>query len=89
MKCTEVDESLSTTSTTVLFQRKLTYFKIDKTSSQGQGSGCLAYLDNILIYSRTKKVHLQMLDKAFKHLLKAGLKLKLIKCSFFKEKVTI
>ena len=28
MKSTEVDESLSTTSTTVLFQRKPTYFKI-------------------------------------------------------------
>ena len=27
MKSTEVDESLSTTSTTVLFQRKSTYFK--------------------------------------------------------------
>ena len=28
MKSTEVDESLSTTSTTVLFQRKSTYFKL-------------------------------------------------------------
>ena len=31
MKSTEVDESLSTTTTTVLFQRKPTYFKISST----------------------------------------------------------
>ena len=47
----------------------------------------MAYLDDILIYSRTEKEHLEMLDKAFKHLLKAGLKIKLSKCSFFKEQM--
>ena len=31
--------------------------------------------------------HLQLLDKAFKYLLKAGLKIKLNKCSFFKEQI--
>ena len=49
----------------------------------------MAYLDDILIYSKTEKKHLQKLDKAFKCLLKAGLKIKLSKCSFFKEKIII
>ena len=62
-------------------------FRLDKTPNQGQGSGYLAYLDNILIYSRNEKEHVQMFDKAFKHLLKAGLKIKLCKCSFFKEQI--
>ena len=46
-------------------------FGLDKTSTQGQGYGYLAYLDNILIYSRSEQEHLQMLDKAFKCLLKS------------------
>ena len=47
----------------------------------------MAYLDDSLIYSRTEKEHLEMLDKAFKHLLKAGLKIRLSKCLFFKEQI--
>ena len=62
-------------------------FTLNKTSTHGQGSAYLAYLDDILIYSRTEKEHLQMLDKAFKCLLKAGLKIKLSECSFFKEQI--
>ena len=58
-------------------------FRLDKTANQGQGLDYLAYLDNILIYSKTEKEHLQMLDKAIKHLLKARLKIKLSECSFF------
>ena len=53
----------------------------------GQGSGYLAYLHGILIYIRTENEHLQMVDKAFKCLLKAGLKIKLSKCSFFKDQI--
>ena len=62
-------------------------FGLDKTSNQGQGSGYLAYLDDILIYSRTKKECLKMLDKAFKCLLMARFKIKLSKCSFSKEQI--
>ena len=47
----------------------------------------MTYLYGIMIYSRTEKEHLEMLDKTFKCLLKAGLKIKLSKCSFFKEQI--
>ena len=67
----------------------MTFLGLKKTSTQDQGSGYLAYIDDILIYSRTEKEYLQMLDKPFKCLLKAGLKIKLRKCSFLKKKFTI
>ena len=41
-------------------------FRLNKTSNKGQGSGYLAYLDDILIYSKMKKEHLEMLNNAFK-----------------------
>ena len=50
-------------------------FGLDKMSSQGQGLGYLAYLDDVLIYSKTEKENLQMIEKAFKCSLKAGLKI--------------
>ena len=60
---------------------------LNKISSQGQGAGYMAYLDDILIYSRTEKEHLEMLGKAFKCLLKAKLKIKLSKCLFCREQI--
>ena len=47
-------------------------------SNQGQVSGYFTYLDDILIYGKTEKEHLQMLDKAFKCSLKTRLKIKLM-----------
>ena len=41
-------------------------FGLDKTSNQSQGSGYLAYLDDILNYSKTEKEHLEMWSNAFK-----------------------
>ena len=60
-------------------------FGLNKVSTQVQGSRYLVYLDDILIYSRTENEHLEILDKACKCLLKAGLKIKFSKCLFFKE----
>ena len=40
-------------------------FGLNKTSMKSQGSGYLAYLDDKLIYSKTKKEHLEMLNNAF------------------------
>ena len=47
----------------------------------------MGYLDDILIFSKTKEEHLQHLEEIFECLRKAGLKLKLQKCSFFKKHI--
>ena len=62
-------------------------FGLDETSIKCQGSGCVAYLDDILIYSKTQKEHLDMINNVFESLHKAGLKIKLSKCSFLKEQI--
>ena len=52
--------------------------------------GCnfaMGYLDNIIIYSRSEKEHLEHLEEIFTRLKKAGLKLKLEKCCFFKKHI--
>ena len=47
----------------------------------------MGYLDDIIIFSKTEEEHLQHLEEIFNHLRKAGLKLKLQKCSFFKKHI--
>ena len=49
-------------------------FGLNKTSNQIQGSGYLAYLDGILMYSKTEKEHLEMLNYALECLSKLDLK---------------
>ena len=49
----------------------------------------MGYLDDIIIYSRSEKEHLEHLEEIFTRLKTAGLKLKLEKCCFFKKKHTI
>ena len=44
----------------------------------------IAYLDDIIIFSKTKEEHLQHLEIIFQRLCEAGLKLKQSKCSFMK-----
>lgn len=44
-----------------------------------------AYLDDVLIYSKTPQEHLQHVQIVFRKLREHGLKLKLKKCSFFKK----
>ena len=53
-------------------------------------TGCdfaMGYLDDIIIYSKNEEEHLQHLEEIFERLRKAGLKLKLQKCSFFKKHI--
>ena len=47
----------------------------------------MAYIDDILIYSRTFEEHVQRISEVFKRLEKANLKLKLKKCEFLKTRV--
>ena len=52
--------------------------------------GCnfaMGYLDDIIIYSRSDKEHLEHLEEIFIILKTAGLKLKLEKCYFFKKHI--
>ena len=52
--------------------------------------GCnfaMGYLDDIIIYSRSEKEHLENLEEIFSRIKAAGLKLKLEKCCFFKKHI--
>ena len=49
--------------------------------------GLFCYLDDILVFSRTKKDHMKTLEELFKRLAAAGLTLALDKCVFGQEKI--
>ena len=49
---------------------------------------CIIYLDDIIIYSKTPKEHLERLEAVFRKISKAGLKLKPSKCEFFRSEIT-
>ena len=49
---------------------------------------CLVYLDDIVVFARSAEEHLQRLKVVFQRLLKAGLKIKPGKCSFFRRSVS-
>jgi hypothetical protein len=46
---------------------------------------CIAYLNDILIYNRTRKKHLSYIRKMLEFLRQAGLYVKIKKCEFFKN----
>ena len=62
-------------------------FGLDMMPYKSPGSGYLAYVDDILIYSKMEKEHLDMINNTFECLQKASPKIKLSKCSFFKEQI--
>ena len=45
----------------------------------------MAYLDDIIIFSRNEREHLKHIQIIFQKLIDAGLKLKESKCDFFKK----
>ena len=62
-------------------------FGLDKTPIRTQAWNTLAYLDDILIHSKMDKEHVDMINYTFECLQKAGLKIKLSKCLFFKKQI--
>ena len=64
------------------------YFQllIDKVL-MGCSNFVMGYLDDIIIFSKTKEEHLQHLEEIFVRLRKFGLKMKCEKCSFFKKHI--
>ena len=49
---------------------------------------CIIYLDDIIVFSKTPKEHIERLRGVFNKLVQAGLKLKPKKCEFFKSKIS-
>jgi Reverse transcriptase (RNA-dependent DNA polymerase) len=48
---------------------------------------CLVYLDDIIVFSKTPAEHMAHLDAVLHRIYRAGLKLNLKKCLFFKDTV--
>ena len=49
--------------------------------------GCLLYLDDIVVFSKSFEEHLTCLEAVFQRLHQAGLKLTISKCHFFKQSI--
>ena len=47
----------------------------------------MAYLDDIIIFSKNESDHIKYIEKNFQKLKAAGLKLKESKCDFFKSEI--
>ena len=52
-----------------------------------KGDFVMAYLDDIIIYSKIEQEHLKHIEQVLSGLKTAGLKLRLSKCEFFKKKL--
>ena len=50
---------------------------------------CIIYVDDIIVFSKTPKEHIQRLRAMFEKLSAAGLCLKPSKCQFFKSHITL
>jgi len=48
-------------------------------------TGVRVYLDNIIVFSRTRQDHSALLNKVFERMLAAGMKIRLSKCSFMQK----
>ena len=54
---------------------------------QGCSDFAMAYLDDIIIFSKNEAEHLEHIEIIFQKLKEAGLKLKESKCDFFKKEI--
>ena len=62
---------------------KIMQYKIKKFISKYNLQGCLAYIDNIIIYAQNKDIYKYRLSKFFHACQQENLKLKLNKCHIF------
>ena len=60
---------------------------MNKVLAEAQGQYAIAFLDDIIVFSKTHEEHIEHLKKVFEKLKAAGLKLKLSKCSFCQKRV--
>lgn len=60
---------------------------MDNVLGELQGSHCLCYMDDIIIYSTSLQEHMENLTQVFKRLKKANLKIQLDKSEFLKREV--
>ena len=49
---------------------------------------CIIYLDDVIIFSKTPREHIQRLRGVFQRLWETGLKLKPSKCEFFRTRIS-
>lgn len=56
---------------------------IDQSLGEYHDQFCVAFLDNILIFSKTPEEHVQHLSLVLEKFMKANLRVKLSKCKFF------
>ena len=50
-------------------------------------NGCIVYMDDIIVYTKTEKEHEDMLEKVFQRIREAGLKLSPKKCHFLQREL--
>ena len=50
-------------------------------------SYAMTYLDDIIIFSKNEEDHLRHLEEVFRQLRQGGLKMKCLKCDFFKSEI--
>ena len=51
------------------------------------GANCLAYLDDLILFTKTRQAHMEILEAVLKALAKAQMKLKVSKCNFFATEI--
>ena len=60
---------------------------LEKALKNVSRSFCLYYMDDLLIYSKSARAHFQHVKIVLQALLDAGLKINLLKCSFFQTQL--
>lgn len=60
---------------------------MNRTLNKYIGNICLCYMDDIIVYSKSRNEHIQHLDAIFKTLNKANMRIQLDKCKFMEKQI--